>query len=129
MTGEKVRFYVLNTETDEQMILAEANDIEITEYVQNDEKRFNYKLKSVRFNFDVFMVMQRQYDSYNYRPTKTHKFILNFVVADKNSVLQKMQLMDCSPISNVEMVLKFEQQTVCKKWDGTAKILCANDML
>lgn len=129
MTGEKVRFYVLNTETDEQMILAEANDIEITEYVQNDEKRFNYELKSVRFNFDVFMVMQRQYDSYNYRPTKTHKFILNFVVADKNSVLQKMQLRDCSPISNVEMVLKFEQQTVCKKWDGTAKILCANDML
>jgi hypothetical protein len=129
VTGKKARFYVFNTETNEQMILAEANDIQIIDDFLGDEQIFNYELKSVRFNFDIFMVMQRQYNSYNYRPTKTHKFILNFVVADTDGVLQKMQLIDCSPISSVEMVLKFEQQTLCKKWSGTAKRLCANDVL
>ena len=127
MIGKQARFYVLNTETNEQMILAQANDIEITDYIQNDEKKFNYELKSVIFNIDVFLIMQRQYDSFNYRPTKTHKFFLNFVLADENNVFQKMQLIDCIPSSNVEMVLKFLQQTVCKKWNGTAKRLCVGD--
>ena len=138
LIGRDAFVYAFNLNTNEQLLLAHSGSIEIT-YCERgkepsfyhkledarinelgEELRFYYKLGQGRINLDVFSVMQRQYDSDEYLPRKTHQFFINFV-ADKDGDPQKMQLTGCRPASKIPVFLVFAQSTVYTEWTGTAK--------
>ena len=120
LTGKDVFVYAFNINTNEQLLLAYSDSIDITYCEQGGDSMLDYKLEQGRINLDVFFVMQRQYDLAGYRPTKTHQFFINFV-ADKNEESRKMQLTGCRPASKIPVFLVFAQSTVYTEWTGTAK--------
>lgn len=122
LTGKNGQLYVLNIKTNEKLLLAqEITSIEIINCSSEQETKFSYELERGIVNIDVFIVMQRHYDSYGYIPTKTHQFFLNFETIDANGNLRKIQLTGGHPTSQVAVNLLVSQSSIFEKWQGTAK--------
>jgi hypothetical protein len=125
LTGEKVGIYVLNIDTNEQFLLAEAGDIEVTLCYLDKKENLTWNATSVLFNLDIIVVMQRQYNVDNYASMNPYKFYITFSVAGENGNPQKIKLTNClSAVEKLEFNLRLPDLKLdiqSWSWNGTAQ--------